>query len=120
MNLTKEIITNVCTLGITTVTGYVAYYIKKFISSKRQVLEATNEQIKQTIGQKNYESDVALAKTIISSIEAQGKQFNWDGAIKHSKATQAIVARTTLNEDDVYDIIKSVVDTFKKDVANTK
>ncbi|WP_175562184.1 hypothetical protein [Clostridium magnum] len=38
-----------------------------------------------------------------------GKEYNWEGAIKHSKAVEKITAQTMLSSGDIFATIKSVV-----------
>lgn len=107
--LTKQIIANVCYIGVTTIIGIATYYGKKFIDSKQGLIDKQQESLKQQIGDAQYQKDVGIAKRIVLAVEQEGKEFDWEGALKHSKATELISQKTGLSSGDIYDIIKSVV-----------
>jgi len=108
IDIAKEIITDVCYVGVTTIAGIATYYGKKFIDSKQGLIEKQKEALKKQIGDAQYNKDVDIAKRTILAIEQEGKEFNWEGAMKHSKATEIITQKTGLSSGDIYDIIKSV------------
>ena len=101
IDIAKEIITDVCYVGVTTIAGIATYYGKKFIDSKQGLIEKQKEALKKQIGDAQYNKDVDIAKRTILAIEQEG-------AMKHSKATEIITQKTGLSSGDIYDIIKSV------------
>ncbi|MEY8001220.1 hypothetical protein AB8U03_13645 [Clostridium sp. Mt-5] len=115
IDLAKEIITDVCYIGVTTIAGIATYYGKKFIDSKQGLIDKQQEALKQQIGDAQYQKDVDIAKRTVLAIEQEGKEFNWEGALKHSKATEIISRKTGLSSGDIYDIIKSVVSEINLD-----
>ncbi|MBC2580600.1 hypothetical protein [Clostridium sp. DJ247] len=66
-DLLKQIIADVCYIGVTTIAGIATYYGKKFIDSKQDLIEKQKEALKQQIGDAQYKKDVDTAKRIVSS-----------------------------------------------------
>lgn len=114
-DLLKQIIADVCYIGATTIFGIVSYQVKKFMDSKRDLIAQQQEALKQQLGDILYNKDVNIAKRIVTAVEQMGREFNWEGAAKHSKATEIISQKTNLSSGDIYDIIKSVVGELNKD-----
>lgn len=114
----KQIIADVCYIGFTTIAGIATYYIKKFIDSKQDLIEKQKEALKKQLGDAQYNKDVDTAKRIVMAVEQMGKEYNWEGAVKHSKAVEKITAQTGLSSGDIFDIIKSVVAEMNKDKQN--
>ncbi|XOQ58323.1 MAG: hypothetical protein ACFWUI_01205 [Clostridium sp.] len=46
---------------------------------------------------------------MVKTVEQLGKEFNWEGAVKHSKVLELIEGKTGLSDDEIYNIIKSTV-----------
>lgn len=107
-DLVKQIIQDICYIGVTTIFGVASFYFKKFLDSHRSLIDKQKEALKQQIGNEQYRKDVDIAKRSVLAVEQMGKEFNWEGAIKHSKATEIITQKTGLSSGDIYDIIKSV------------
>lgn len=114
-DILKQIIADVCYIGVTTIVGIATYYGKKFIDSKKDLIEKQKEALKQQIGDAQYNKDVNTAKRIVKAVEQMGKEYNWEGAVKHSKAVEKITTQTGLSSGDIFDIIKSVVGELNKD-----
>lgn len=111
----KQIIVDVCYIGLTTIAGIATYYGKKFINSKQELIEKQKEALKQELGVAQYNKDIDTAKRIVMAVEQMGKEYNWEGTVKHSKAVEKITAQTGLSSGDIFDIIKSVVGELNKD-----
>ncbi|MFL0195296.1 hypothetical protein ACJDU8_06900 [Clostridium sp. WILCCON 0269] len=43
------------------------------------------------------------------AVEQMDKEYNWEGAVKHSKAVEKITAQIGLSSGDIFDIIKATV-----------
>lgn len=106
--LLSQIIINVIYILLTVIAGIATYYGKKFIDSKQGLIEKQKEALKQQLGDAQYNKDVDIAKRTVLAVQEMGKEFNWEGAVKHSKATEIITQKTGLSSGDIYDIIKSV------------
>lgn len=122
----KEIIIDVCYIGVTTIAGIATYYGKKFIDSKQGLIQKQQETLKQQIGDAQYKKDIEIAQRTVFAVEQMGKEYDWEGAVKHSKATEIISQKTGLSSGDIYDIIKSVVSeinleykSYNKQINNT-
>lgn len=118
-DLLKQIIVDVCYIGVTTIAGIATYYGKKFIDSKQDFIEKQKEVLKQQLGDAQYKKDVDTAKRIVMAVEQMGREYNWEGVVKHSKAVEKITAQTSLSFGDIFDIIKSVVGELNKDKEKT-
>ena len=115
----KQIIENVCYIGFTTIAGIATYYGKKFIDSKQDLMDKQKEALKQQLGDAQYKKDKDKAQEIIMAVEQMGKEYNWEGAIKHSKAVEKITAATGLSSGDIFDIIKATICELNKDKSAT-
>jgi hypothetical protein len=113
--VTKQIIIDICYIGATTIFGLVSYYGKKFMDNHNALIEKQQEALKQQVGDAQYKKDVDTANRIVMAVEQMGKEYNWEGAVKHSKAVEKITAQTGLSSGDIFDIIKSVVGEMNKD-----
>lgn len=104
----SQIIVDIIYLLITIIGGIATYYVKKFIDSKQDLIDKQKEALKQKLGDEQYNKDLDIAERVVLAVEQMGKEFNWEGAVKHSKATEIITQKTGLSSGDIYDIIKSV------------
>ncbi|MFU0784327.1 hypothetical protein [Clostridium sp.] len=50
-----------------------------------------------------------IVQDMVKTVEQLGKEFNWEGAVKHSKVLELIEGKTGLSDDEIYNIIKSTV-----------
>lgn len=114
-DILKNVIQDICYVGVTTIAGMATYYGKKFIDSKQDLIGRQKEALKQQLGDAQYNKDVDTAKRIIMAVEQMGKEYNWEGAVKHSKATEIITQKTGLSSGDIFDIIKATVSSINLD-----
>lgn len=112
--LVNELIPQLLYLIITVIMGLVTYYVKKFLEARKDLLETQKEEIIQKIGIEKYNQDVAIAKSIIEAVEQMGRNFNWEGAVKKSKAAEIISQKTGLSQNDIYNIIEATVAEFNR------
>jgi len=66
------------------------------MDSKQNLIEKQKEVIKQSMDIELYNKDVAVVKNEVKTVEQLGKEFDWDGAIKHSKVLELIQGKTGL------------------------
>ncbi|MFL0196712.1 hypothetical protein ACJDU8_14270 [Clostridium sp. WILCCON 0269] len=114
-DILKNTIQDICYIGVTTIAGIATYYGKKSIGSKQELIGKQKEALKQQLGDAQYNKDVDTAKRIIMAVEQMGKEYNWEGAIKHSKVVEKITTQTGLSAGDIFDIIKATVSEIGKD-----
>lgn len=91
--------------------------VKAFIDSNRQLIEKQKQALIQSMGIERYNADVAIVKQAVQTVEQLGKEFNWEGTVKHSKVLEMIEGKTGLTDTEIYNIIKAVVlqvNQFKK------
>nr|WP_207641241.1 hypothetical protein [Clostridium akagii] len=91
--------------------------LKSFIDSNRQLIEKQKQALIQSMGIERYNADVAIVKRAVQTVEQLGKEFNWEGTVKHSKVLEMIEGKTGLTDTEIYNIIKAVVlqvNQFKK------
>lgn len=94
---------------ISTLLGILAYYVKKFYNKHKGFLELQKEELLQKIGIEKYNADVALVKSAVKTVEQLGKEKNWMGDLKYTKALELIKGKTGLSDEDIYNIIKAAV-----------
>ncbi|ELP59258.1 hypothetical protein F502_10278 [Clostridium pasteurianum DSM 525 = ATCC 6013] len=70
--------------------------VKAFLDSKQELINKQKEALKQTMGIELYNKDVDVVKNAVKTVEQLGKEFNWEGAIKHSKVLELIEGKTAL------------------------
>jgi hypothetical protein len=112
--LINEVVPQIIYVVVTTILGIVAYQVKKFLDTNKSFLEAQKEELIQKIGIDKYNQDVAIAKQIILAVEQMGKNFNWEGAVKKLKASEFIMEKTGLSEQDINNIIEATIAEFNK------
>lgn len=112
--LVNEAIPQLLYIVITVILGIVSYYVKQFLDSHKAFLEVQKEQLISKIGEEKYKQDITIAKQIIMAVEQMGKEFDWESAIKHSKATEMISKQTGLKDEEIFNIIKATVGEFNK------
>ncbi|WP_257675627.1 hypothetical protein [Clostridium felsineum] len=83
--------------------------LKSYIDSKKELIEKQKEALKQSMGIEQYNKDVATIKQAVATVEQLGKEFKWDGALKHSKVLDMIEGKVGLNDEEVYELIKGAV-----------
>lgn len=110
--LIQEIIPLVFYAVISTAASVATYELKKFIAARQDLIEKERAKLIQAIGIEKYNHDIQIAKSIICSIEQMGKEYNWEGSVKHTKAFELISQKTSLSEDDIFQIIKGTVGEF--------
>lgn len=113
--LLNQFIPEVLGFFLTIIAGVITYYIKKFFNEHKSLIEYQKQQLIQKIGIDKYNHDIDVAKGLILSVEGMGKDFNWEGTIKHSKATELISQKTGLSDDEIYNVIKATIAEWNKD-----
>jgi translation initiation factor 2 alpha subunit (eIF-2alpha) len=116
-DLLVQILPQVLLLIITAILGFISVIFKNWWNAHKTLIEVQKQQVIQTIGIDKYNQDISIAKSIIHSIEEQARNFNWDGIIKHSKATELISKETGLTADQIFNIIKATVDEWNSNKA---
>jgi hypothetical protein len=95
--------------GIGTILEIGRRQLKTFLDSKQQLIEKQQEALIQTMGIEQYNKDKQAIQDAVKTVEQLGKEFNWEGTIKHSKVLQLIEGKTGLSDTDIYNIIKAAV-----------
>lgn len=108
----NQIIPQLLYIVITAIIGVISYYVKQALDAHKDYIDIQKQQIIQKIGENAYNQDLAIAKQIILAVEQMGREFNWQSEMKHSKATEMIVKKTGLSEEEIYNIIKATVGEF--------
>lgn len=97
-------------LIVTFIMAVLTAIAKKWWKANQSLIEVQKQQLIQKIGIDKYNQQVALAKTLIHSVEEQARDLDWDSAIKHAKATELISEATGFSNDEIFNIIKATVD----------
>lgn len=107
--LITSILTPVLVALIGTIIEIARRQLKTYLDSKQQLIEKQKEALIQTMGIEKYNSDMAVVKQAVQTAEQLGKEFNWEGTIKHSKVLELIEGKTGLTEAQIFNIIKAAV-----------
>ncbi|URZ15814.1 hypothetical protein [Clostridium felsineum] len=83
--------------------------LKGYLDSKKELIEKQKEALKQSMGIEQYNKDVAIIKQAVATVEQLGKEFNWDGVLKHSKVLEMIRGKTKFTDEEIYNMIKATV-----------
>ncbi|MDT8717837.1 hypothetical protein IAI10_14305 [Clostridium sp. 19966] len=83
--------------------------VKKYLDSKKELLEKQKLALQQSMGIEQYNKDKELIKDSVKSVEQLGKELDWEGTLKHSKVLAMIENKTSLTSDEIYNIIKAAV-----------
>ncbi|AGK95420.1 hypothetical protein [Clostridium pasteurianum] len=116
----NEIIIPIIGASVVTVLEIGRRQLKAFLDAHKELIEKQKEAVIQTIGTEKYNKDVAIVKNAVFAVEQLGKEFNWEGAIKHSKVLELITGKTGLTDDEIFNIIKGAVlevNNFKNDIV---
>ncbi|AGK98019.1 hypothetical protein [Clostridium pasteurianum] len=105
----NEIIIPIIGAGVVTVLEIGRRQLKNFLDAHKELIEKQKEALEKTIGTEQYNKDVAVVKNTVKAVEQLGKEFNWEGAIKHSKVLELIKGKTGLSDDEIFNIIKGAV-----------
>ena len=93
--------------------------VKTYLDSKQTLIDKQKEAIKQSMGIEQYNKDVSTVKQMVLTVEQLGKEFDWQGALKHSKVLEMLAGKTGLSDDEIYNIIKATVAELNKDKPKT-
>lgn len=110
----KELIINQVVIplllaGIGTIAEIARRQYKKYIDSKQELIEKQKEALQQTMGIEQYNKDVSTIKQAVMTIEQLGKEYDWKGAIKHTKVLELVEGKTGLTDEEIFNIIKAAV-----------
>lgn len=83
--------------------------IKKYLNSKKELIEKQKLALQTSMGIQQYNRDKELIKDSVKAVEQLGKEFDWQGALKHSKVLELIENKTSLSSEEIYNIIKAAV-----------
>lgn len=83
--------------------------IKNYLDSKQELIQKQKEALQQSMGIERYNKDKHVVQDAVKTVEQLGKEFDWEGAVKHSKVLELIKGKTGLSDDEIYNIIKGTV-----------
>lgn len=89
--------------------GILVYYVNQFYNKQKRFLELQERELIQKIGIEKYSADVEVVKNAVKTVEQIGKEKNWMGDLKYTKALEIIKGKTGLTDEDIYNIIKAAV-----------
>ena len=107
--LITSILTPIIVAVIGTIIEIARRQLKVYLDSKQQLIEKQKEALVQAMGVEKYNSDVAIVKQAVQTVEQLGKEFNWEGTLKHSKVLELIEGKTGLTDAQIFNIIKATV-----------
>ncbi len=111
--MSETLITSILTPILVAVIGTIIEIARRqlnvYLDSKQQLIKKQKEALVQSMGIERYNSDVAIVKQAVQTAEQLGKEFNWEGTLKHSKVLELIEGRTGLTDEQIFNIIKATV-----------
>lgn len=107
--LISQVLTPIIGAIISTLLGILSYYVKQFYNRHKDFLELQQKELTQKIGIEKYNADVSVVKNAVKTVEQLGKERNWIGDLKYTKALELIKGKTGLSDEDIYNIIKAAV-----------
>lgn len=110
----NQIIPDILFLIIAISFCFLVYYIKNYVNIQKELINKQKAELDNVLEKTNYETDKTKAIEIINAIEQMGKEFDWEGIAKHSRATELINQNTNLNTEDIFNIIKATVNEINK------
>ncbi|MDT8717749.1 hypothetical protein IAI10_13855 [Clostridium sp. 19966] len=105
----NQIIIPVAAAAIGTILELARRQLKKYLDSKQELIEKQKEALQQSIGIDQYNKDKAVVQDAVKTVEQLGKEFDWQGTLKHSKVLEMIEGKTGLTDDEIFNIIKAAV-----------
>lgn len=115
----NQIVVPVLVMIIGTILEVARRQLKIYLDSKQELIDKQKEALQQSMGIEQYNKDVSTVKQTVLAVEQLGREFNWEGAIKHSKVLEKLKGKTGLTDAEIYDIIKAVVADLNKDRGKT-
>lgn len=105
----NQIVIPVLVMIIGTILEVARRQIKAYLDSKQELIDKQKEALKQTMGVEQYNIDKQIVIDTVKAVEQLGKEFNWEGTLKHCKVLELIEGKTGLSDEEIYNIIKATV-----------
>lgn len=83
--------------------------VGKYLDSKQELIEKQKQAIEQSVGIEQYNKDKAVVQDAVKAAEQIGKEFDWEGTLKHSKVLELVEGKTGLTDEQIFYIIKATV-----------
>lgn len=109
----NQIVAPLIGVVLSTILGVLTFYIHKFLASHKSMVELQKQALIQKIGIDKYNADVALVQGAVATAEQLGKEFDWKGALKHTKVLEMIEGKTGLSDEEIFNAIKAAVAQIK-------
>lgn len=116
--IVNQIVIPVLVAGIGTILEIGRRQVKFYLDSKQDLIKKQDKALEQSMGTEQYNKDKTYLKGIVKTVEQLGKEFDWEGTVKHSKVLEIIKDKTNLRDDEIYNIIKETV--FEVNQGNNK
>lgn len=107
--LINQILSPIIGAIVSMLLGILVYYVNQFYNKQKRFLELQEKELIQKIGIEKYSADVEVVKNAVKTVEQIGKEKNWMGDLKYTKALEIIKGKTGLTDEDIYNIIKAAV-----------
>ncbi|OAA90697.1 hypothetical protein [Clostridium coskatii] len=107
--IVNSIIIPVVGAGIGTILEIGRRQLKGYLDSKQDLIQKQQEAIKQSMGIELYNKDKQVVQEAVKTVEQLGKEFDWDGTLKHSKVLEFVAGKTGLSDTEIYNTIKATV-----------
>lgn len=82
---------------------------KRYLDDKQEFIQKRKEALQQSIGIEKYNIVKQVIQNAAKTIEQLGKEFNLEDAFIQSKVLELIKDKTGLSDEEIYEIVKSIV-----------
>ncbi|WP_297430598.1 hypothetical protein [Clostridium sp.] len=113
----NQIVIPVVGVIVSMILGLIAYFVKQFYDSHKNMLETQRQYLIQKIGIDKYNQDITVIKGAVATAEQLGKEFDWTGIVKHTKVLEMIEGKTGLTDEEIFNTIKAAVSEINKDTS---
>ncbi len=113
----NQIVIPVVGVVISMLLGFIAYFFRQLYINHKSMIELQKQALIQKIGIDKYNHDVTVIKGAVATAEQLGKEFDWEGTLKHTKVLELIEGKTGLSDEEIFNTIKAAVAEISKDTS---
>ncbi|WP_039657551.1 hypothetical protein [Clostridium tyrobutyricum] len=82
---------------------------KAYLDSEENFIKKKQEALQQSMKIEEYDKDKQIVCDAVKAVEQLGRESHWQGTMKHSKVLEIIKDKTSLTDDEIFNIIKGAV-----------
>ncbi|MBV4428566.1 hypothetical protein [Clostridium tyrobutyricum] len=82
---------------------------KAYLDSEENFIKKKQEALQQSMKIEEYNKDKQIVCDAVKAVEQLGRESHWKSTMKHSKVLEIIKDKTSLTDDEIFNIIKGAV-----------